>query len=125
MPTEEQRTILLERAHLLGYFGAKASIDSIKKKYQVWADRQVTLTLTRNNYKRDLTFLVAPIKHTMAELQRDTKWIAFIPLSRLDNMDTLDVENAEHTPFRGIYEFLALSTPAASHSLRLNIPRTY
>jgi hypothetical protein len=36
MPTEEQRPILLERAHLLGHFGAKAIIDSIKKRYQVW-----------------------------------------------------------------------------------------
>jgi transposase InsO family protein len=36
MPTEDQRIILLERAHLLGHFGTKAIIDSIRKKYQLW-----------------------------------------------------------------------------------------
>jgi len=36
MPDEEQRNIILERAHLLGHFGAKAMVDSVKEQYAIW-----------------------------------------------------------------------------------------
>ena len=55
----------------------------------------------------------------MAELQRDTKWIASIPLSHIDDLDTLDVDSAESDPipFRGTYAFQASLPTSAEQQI--------
>ena len=86
------------------------------------ADRQVTLTLTRNNYKRDLTFLVAPIKH---DLILGTPWFESIRATNLDwharILEFTDDHNKKHTwsklarPSSTGYPHRRSRTPAAPH----------